>query len=93
MFDVREWLKTINPILRNISNPHIFVIVKNGKGDVVLRYKHWSRDTEWKPSKDPNKGIVMLTAVCIFEILYSCGLLISYYCFCHLPLYMKYFKI
>ena len=67
MFDVREWLKTINPSLRNISNPHIFVIVKNGKGDVVLRYKHWSRDTEWKPSKDPNKGIVMLTAVCILK--------------------------
>ncbi len=47
--------------------PSHFVIVKNGKGDVVLRYKRWGRDTEWKPSKDPNEGIVMLTAVCILK--------------------------
>ena len=69
MYDVKEWLKPINPSLHNISNPHMFVIEKNVEGAVVLRYKNWSRDTEWKPSNDPNKGIVLLTKVCPFQII------------------------
>ena len=47
----------------------MFVIEKNVEGAVVLRYKNWSRDTEWKPSNDPNKGIVLLTKVCPFQII------------------------
>jgi hypothetical protein len=73
MYDVKEWLKPINPMLHSISSPYIFVIEENMEAAVVLRYKNWSRDTEWKPSNDPNKGIVLLTTVCawIFFCLFS----------------------
>ncbi|CAB4019144.1 Hypothetical predicted protein [Paramuricea clavata] len=45
--------------LHNI-NPHTFVIKKNEAGKIVLRYKHWSGDTEWLPSKDACDGIEIL---------------------------------
>jgi hypothetical protein len=64
MYDVKAWLKDINPELHNISNPHIFLIEKNRAEDVVLRYKNWSRDEKWKPAKDPDKAILFLRAVC-----------------------------
>ena len=68
MFDVRSWLKPINPQLRNISNPHIFVIEKSSvTGDVQLRYKHWSRDKLWKPSKTPGEELVVLKHVSTVE--------------------------
>ena len=64
MFDVREWLTPVNPQLHNISNPHIFFLTKNANGSVVLRYKQWSRDNEWLPSKDPSKCIEIIKQVC-----------------------------
>ncbi|XP_028417597.1 uncharacterized protein LOC114542047 [Dendronephthya gigantea] len=60
MYNVRDWLAPVNMSLHNISNPHIFVITKNGTGDVVLRYKNWSRDTNWLPSDNAEKGITII---------------------------------
>ena len=69
MYNVRDWLAPINLALHNITNPHIFVITKNTTGDVVLRYKNWSRDTEWLPSKDSDKGITIVKQVSRIQIL------------------------
>ena len=63
MYNVKTWLKYIKPNLHNISHPHLFVFEKNQAGDVVLRYKNWSRDKDWKPAKDPNEAIVLLKSV------------------------------
>ena len=63
MYDVKGWLKEINPQLHNITNPHIFVIEKNEAGDVVLRYKNWSRCEKWKPAKNPNEAMLLLIKV------------------------------
>jgi hypothetical protein len=66
MFDIMEWLVTVNAQLHNISNTHVFVIQKNTANIVVriLLYKNWSRDLEWKPDKDPANGFSILTLVC-----------------------------
>jgi hypothetical protein len=64
MFDIREWLTPVNAQLHNISNPHVFLIQKNTANIVVLMYKNWSRDLEWKPHNDPANGIPILTPVC-----------------------------
>lgn len=63
MFDIKEWLSPINAQLHNISNPHVFLIEKNLLDVVVLRYKNWTRDAEWKPDKDSSKGIPILKPV------------------------------
>jgi hypothetical protein len=63
MFDVREWLKPINPQLHNISNPHVFVLTKTATGSVLLRYKKWSRDNEWHPNNSDACGIEILKQV------------------------------
>jgi len=60
MFDIKTWMKDITIDLHNIINPHCFVLRKSSKGDVVLKYKNWSRDTEWKPSNNLDDGIVIL---------------------------------
>jgi hypothetical protein len=67
MFDVREWLQPVNPQLHNISNPHIFCLIKNAAGSAVLRYKQWSREKEWLPSGDLNKCIEIIKQVCILS--------------------------
>jgi hypothetical protein len=71
MYDVRDWLRQINPGLHNISNPHVFVLLKNVSGSVVLRYKQWSRDQGWLPEKDPTKGIEMLKHVCTVATVFT----------------------
>ena len=64
MFDVKSWVKPVNLHVHNISHPHVFVLEKNAEGGVVLRYKRWSRDMEWKPvSDDPSKEVVILKPV------------------------------
>ncbi len=63
MFDVREWLKPVNPQLRNISNPHVFVLTKTATGSVLLRYKKWSRDKQWHPNYNDASGIEILKQV------------------------------
>ena len=60
MYDVREWLRPAKAELHNISNPHCFVLKEATNGDVVLKYKHWSRDEEWKPSSVISDGVVVL---------------------------------
>ena len=69
MYDVRDWLLPINPQLHNISHPHVFVLKKNDSASVVLKYKNWSRDENWQPSNDPNKGLEILQKVCM---IYTC---------------------
>ena len=64
MYDIREWLQPAAIKLHNITTPHCFVIQKNVSGNVVLRYKNWSQDREWLPSKNPQEGINILK-VCI----------------------------
>lgn len=56
MFNVRDWLKPVNPQLHNIPNPHIFVLRKNTTGAVVLKYKQWSRDDDWLPANETGEG-------------------------------------
>lgn len=51
MFDIRTWMAPARLEMHNISNPHCFVLEENSLGDVVLRYKHWSRDKEWHPAE------------------------------------------
>ena len=63
MYDIRDWIAPIKCELHNITNPHTFVIKKNEAGKIVLRYKHWSGDTEWLPSKDAGDGIEILKEV------------------------------
>ena len=60
MFHIRSWIKPVAISLHNITNPHCFVIQKAASGDVVLRYKNWSRDKEWLPSQDPMECIQIL---------------------------------
>lgn len=60
MFDIRTWMASMRLDLHNISNPHCFVLEENSTGDVVLRYKNWSRDKEWKPSRNPDDCIKVL---------------------------------
>jgi hypothetical protein len=64
MYDIKEWLTPVNAQLHNISNPHVFLIQKNPANVAVLKYKHWSRDREWKPDVDPASGIPILAPVC-----------------------------
>lgn len=60
MFDIRNWMAPARMDIRNISNPHCFVLEENSKGDVVIRYKNWSRDKEWRPSRNPDECITVL---------------------------------
>jgi len=60
MFDIRTWMADITIDLHNIINPHCFVLRKSRKGDVVLKYKNWTRDSEWKPSNNLDDGMVIL---------------------------------
>lgn len=60
MFDIRQWIKPVAIPLHNITNPHCFVIQKACSGNVVLRYKNWSKDKHWLPSKDPLECINIL---------------------------------
>ena len=60
MFDIRTWLAPARTNIHNISNPRCFVLEENSKGDVVLRYKNWSRDKEWKPNRNPDDCITIL---------------------------------
>lgn len=60
MFDIRTWIAPARIDIHNISNPHSFVVEENSKGDIVLRYKNWSRDKEWKPSRNPDDCITIL---------------------------------
>lgn len=67
IYDVRTWLASAEAELHNITNPHCFVIKEATNGDVVLKYKNWSRDKTWKPSNVTDEGIVILQ-VCRFDI-------------------------
>lgn len=60
IYDVRSWLRAAETELHNISNPHCFVMKENSDGDVVLKYKNWSRDKMWKPSNLTDEGLVIL---------------------------------
>lgn len=60
MYDVRTWLASAEAELHNIINPHCFVIKEATNGDVVLKYKKWSRDKAWKPSNVTDEGVVVL---------------------------------
>ena len=60
MYDVRKWLTSARAELHNITNPHCFVLREASNGDVVLKYKNWSRDKEWKPSNIRDEGVVVL---------------------------------
>ena len=60
MFDIRSWMNPMRIDLHNISNPHCFVLEENSKGDVVLRYKNWTRDKEWIPSKNADECFPVL---------------------------------
>ena len=64
IFDVKEWLRPAKMELHNITNPHCFVLKEAPNGDVVLKYKNWSRDESLKPSDSLNAGVVVLE-VCI----------------------------
>lgn len=61
VFDIRTWMADITIDLHNIINPHCFVLRKSSRGDVVLKYKNWTRDEEWKPSNNVDDGIVILS--------------------------------
>jgi len=39
---------------------------ENSDGDVVLKYKNWSRDKMWKPSNLTDEGLVILK-VCYLQ--------------------------
>ena len=60
---IRKWLSPVNKQLHNITNPHVFVISNNEKKATVLRYKNWSRDLQWFPSKDTKEGVVVIDQV------------------------------
>ena len=60
MFDIKSWMANITTDLHNIINPHCFVLRKSSKGDVVLKYKNWTRDRDWKPSNNLDDGLVVL---------------------------------
>lgn len=60
MFDIRGWMNDIRIDLHNISNPHCFVLEENSKGDVVLRYKNWTRDEKWLPSGNADDCLPVL---------------------------------
>lgn len=61
IFDIKEWLGPAKVELHNITNPHCFVLKEAANGDVILKYKHWSRDESWKPnSSSINEGVVVL---------------------------------
>ena len=60
MFNLKKWMKPVSVPLHNITNPHCFVIEKSAGGDVMLRYKNWSREQEWLPSKNPDECIKIL---------------------------------
>ena len=60
LFDIRTWMADITTDLRNIINPHCFVLRKSSKGYVVLKYKNRTRESEWKPSNNLDDGIVIL---------------------------------
>ena len=60
IYDVRKWLASAKAELHNITNPHCFVIKEAANGDVVLKYKNWSRDKAWKPNNVTDEGIVVL---------------------------------
>lgn len=76
-FDVKAWITSLHVELHNIVSPQCFVMQKALSGDVVLRYKNWSTDREWLPSRNPDECIVILkvarmdvepelTVLCIF---------------------------
>lgn len=60
MFDICTWLAPARINFHNISSPRCFVLEENSKGDVVLRYKNWSRDKGWKPNRNPDDYITIL---------------------------------
>ena len=60
MYDVRTWMAATEAELHNITNPHCFVLKESSSGDVVLKYKNWSRDKHWKPSNATDEGVVVL---------------------------------
>ena len=60
IFDVKEWLRSAKVELNNITNPHCFVLKENPKGDVILKYKNWSRDKSWKPDSANDEGVIVL---------------------------------
>ncbi|XP_068753053.1 uncharacterized protein [Montipora capricornis] len=60
IYDVKSWLREAKAELHNITNPHCFVLRETETGNVVLKYKNWSRDKTWKPSSMPSEGVVVL---------------------------------
>ena len=60
IYDVKSLLREAKAELHNITNPHCFVLRETAYGDVVLKYKNWSRDKTWKPGSLPSQGVVVL---------------------------------
>lgn len=71
VYDVRTWLSEAETELHNISNPHCFVLKENANGDIVLKYKNWSRDKTWKPSGATEEGLVILE-VSLLTLILQC---------------------
>lgn len=68
MYDIRSWMAPARLEIHNISNPHSFVLEETSTGDVILRYKNWSKDKEWQPSKNPDDCIPVLKVGCSLKI-------------------------
>ena len=48
MYDIKEWMKDLNPGIHNIVYPHCFKISASEEG-VYLTYKNWDCDSDWLP--------------------------------------------